>query len=218
MTEIMTLEEVARYLRVSERTVIEWVQKGEVPGGKLGTSWRFKRSEIENWVNKRLMPRLQPDSRSSLSLTSLITPERTALITANSKNEALNQLIDMCITVPGINNRKELADAIFTRESLMSTGIGLSIAVPHARLNTVKNVYMAFAINDKPIMDYQSLDGIPVRIIVMIIAGRDQHAQYLLTLSLVSSMLKNQKKRDHIMQSKTAEELITILVNEAKNI
>ena len=54
MHEIMTIEEVAEYLRVSERTVYDWAQKGDLPGGKLGTTWRFKRSDVENWVNSRI--------------------------------------------------------------------------------------------------------------------------------------------------------------------
>ena len=52
--DIMTVEEVAEYLRVSERTVYEWAQRGEIPAGKLGTTWRFKRREIERWVDRRL--------------------------------------------------------------------------------------------------------------------------------------------------------------------
>ena len=49
--DILTIEEVAKYLRVSERTVYDWAQKGEIPSGKIGTVWRFKKSEIETWVN-----------------------------------------------------------------------------------------------------------------------------------------------------------------------
>ncbi|MDH3982267.1 MAG: helix-turn-helix domain-containing protein, partial [Kiritimatiellaceae bacterium] len=54
MHEIMTIEEVAAYLRVSERTVYDWAQKGDLPGGKLGTTWRFKHADVENWVNSRI--------------------------------------------------------------------------------------------------------------------------------------------------------------------
>ncbi len=49
----MTLEEVAEYLRVSERTVAEWAGKGELPGGKIGTTWRFRASDIEDWLNHK---------------------------------------------------------------------------------------------------------------------------------------------------------------------
>ena len=48
--DILTIEEVAKYLRVSERTVYDWAQKGEIPSGKIGTVWRFKKSEIEKYA------------------------------------------------------------------------------------------------------------------------------------------------------------------------
>jgi len=51
--EIMTLPEVAEYLGVSERTVYGWAQKGKIPAAKLGSAWRFKRSEIERWRRDR---------------------------------------------------------------------------------------------------------------------------------------------------------------------
>jgi len=43
--DILTIEEVAKYLRVSERTVYDWAQKGEIPSGKIGTVWRFKKAK-----------------------------------------------------------------------------------------------------------------------------------------------------------------------------
>ena len=52
LPEILTIEEVARYLRVSERTVYDWAQKGKIPAGKLGFSWRFKRSDIQRWADE----------------------------------------------------------------------------------------------------------------------------------------------------------------------
>ena len=59
--DILTIEEVAKYLRVSERTVYDWAQKGEIPAGKIGTVWRFKKSEIEKWVNERLSPNIKKE-------------------------------------------------------------------------------------------------------------------------------------------------------------
>ena len=67
--DILTIEEVAKYLRVSERTVYDWAQKGEIPAGKIGTVWRFKKSEIENWVNEKLSSSQTVYMVSSFALT-----------------------------------------------------------------------------------------------------------------------------------------------------
>ena len=48
--QLMTLPEVATYLGMAERTIYVWVQKDKIPAFKLGASWRFRRSEIDAWL------------------------------------------------------------------------------------------------------------------------------------------------------------------------
>jgi len=212
MDTIMTLDEVASYLRVSERTAYEWASKGELPGGKLGTSWRFKRADIDEWVSRKLSPRIHLPSSDSPSLSAILKPERTVLLHSTTKETALNQLIDLCTDIPNLSSRTELADAVFKREQLMSTGIGLSIAVPHVRLNSIHEINIAFAVNESGIEDYDSLDNIPVRIIVLIIAGRDQHTDYIQTLSRISRLLKNPLIRERLFEAKSSSEIYKIVV------
>lgn len=48
--EILTLDEVALYLKAGKRTVYRLAQKGEIPAFKLGGTWRFRRSELDRWI------------------------------------------------------------------------------------------------------------------------------------------------------------------------
>ena len=48
--QLMSLPEVATYLGMAERTIYVWAQQGKIPAFKLGTSWRFRRSEIDAWL------------------------------------------------------------------------------------------------------------------------------------------------------------------------
>ncbi len=210
-SDIMTLEEVAEYLRVSERTVKEWVNKGKLPGGKLGTSWRFQRSEIKNWVNQKLSPRIKKVEKKNNGLVTLLAKERILFLDAGSKNEVLNQLIDVAAELPGIHSREELAEAVYRRESLMSTGIGLGIGVPHVRLNDVKDLYVSIAINQKGIADYDSLDNIPVKIVVLIVAGRNQHSQYIQVLSQIARILKDPEVRENLIRTENPDQIFEIL-------
>jgi excisionase family DNA binding protein len=57
----MTLKEVAEYLHLNERTVYKWAQEGTIPGSKLGSTWRFRRSEIDLWVEKH--KNIPPDAQ-----------------------------------------------------------------------------------------------------------------------------------------------------------
>ncbi|HHK0271239.1 TPA: helix-turn-helix domain-containing protein [Pseudomonas aeruginosa] len=49
-SEILTLEEVAAYLKAGKRTVYRLAQRGEIPAFKLGGMWRFRRSELDRWI------------------------------------------------------------------------------------------------------------------------------------------------------------------------
>lgn len=49
--EILTLEEVAAFLKAGKRTVYRFAQNGEIPAFKLGGTWRFRRSELETWID-----------------------------------------------------------------------------------------------------------------------------------------------------------------------
>jgi nitrogen PTS system EIIA component len=211
-SEILTIEEVAQLLRVSERTVYDWAQKGEIPGGKIGTSWRFKKDIIEQWISKRLSPRIQPLDAEQSPLEAVLSADRITFITVNSKSDALGTLIDLSVDIPGVNSRAELENAVFLRERLMSTGIGLGIGVPHVRLNDVNRVYASIAVCRAPLVDYESLDGKPVNIIILLIAGRDQHSEYIKTLSLISSVLKDSETRGRIVSAETPSEVMNVLL------
>lgn len=203
MHEIMTIEEVAAYLRVSERTVYDWAQKGELPGGKLGTTWRFKRQEVENWVNSRLssQPSAKVGSRG-ITNSSILTSERVVLIDEQmEKKTVLTQLVDLLSETSFVRSRDELLLGILAREELMSTGIGFGVAVPHVRIDSVRDLVMAVAVCKKPILDYASLDGEPVQIVCMLAARTDQHTKYIRTLASISSRLKEPEVRSGIIGS-----------------
>lgn len=54
MDEIMTLEEVAKYLKVKPQTIYTWAQNDKIPAAKLGKEWRFKRSVIDKWFDNHI--------------------------------------------------------------------------------------------------------------------------------------------------------------------
>jgi excisionase family DNA binding protein len=50
---ILTLKDVAVYLKLAERTVYLYAQTGKLPGIKIGSAWRFRRAEIETWLDEK---------------------------------------------------------------------------------------------------------------------------------------------------------------------
>jgi excisionase family DNA binding protein len=51
---IMTLEEVATYLRLKPQTIYLWAQEKKIPAAKLGKEWRFRKSVVDNWFNQHM--------------------------------------------------------------------------------------------------------------------------------------------------------------------
>jgi PTS system nitrogen regulatory IIA component len=209
--DILTIEEVAKYLRVSERTVYDWAQKGEIPSGKIGTVWRFKKVEIERWVNDRLSANKGPSNLGTVQIPNILSPDRVIFLNHQSKRDALMALSDILGTAPQIKNRQELSAEIMKREELMSTAIGRGIAIPHVRLSSVTDLVMAVGISQVDIMDFASMDEQPVRLLFMIAAAYNQHAYYLQTLSFFSQKLKADSLRSALLGAKTPQEAYQIL-------
>jgi excisionase family DNA binding protein len=60
--DILTLDEVAAYLKIGKRTVYRLAQKSEIPAFKLGGSWRFRRSELDRWIAESINKKKQEAS------------------------------------------------------------------------------------------------------------------------------------------------------------
>lgn len=213
--DILTIEEVAKYLRVSERTVYDWAQKGEIPAGKIGTVWRFKKTEIEKWVNERLSSSSRPaEPKQSISAKNILSPDRIVFIDHSTKHDAIVELAQNLATAPQIKNEKELVEEILKREELMSTAIGRGLAIPHVRLSSVTDLVMSVGICKNNLLDFQTIDDTPVRLLIMIAAAYNQHSYYLQTLSYFSSKLKNKEVREALLNSSSAQEAYEILTSE----
>jgi excisionase family DNA binding protein len=52
--KIMTLEEVADYLRVKPQTIYTWAQENKIPAAKIGREWRFRKTAIDKWFDEQM--------------------------------------------------------------------------------------------------------------------------------------------------------------------
>jgi PTS system nitrogen regulatory IIA component len=211
--DILTLEEVAKYLRVSERTVYDCAQKGEIPAGKIRTAWRFKKSEIDKWVNDKLTSSNLDSQIHPIHAQSIFSLHRITFLNYSSKRDVLLALAENISDSPQIKNRQELSTEILKREELMSTAIGFGIAIPHIRLSSVTDLVVSVGISRADIIDFHPLDDEPVRLVFMIAAAHNQHSYYLQTLSWFSNRLKNKELRDSLLKAQTTQEVYNLLID-----
>ncbi len=102
-----------------------------------------------------------------------------------------------------------LVKALKEREEIMSTGVGLGLAIPHAKIKSVKKLTFAIGISKQGIK-FDSIDGKPVYLIVLVAAGERQHKEYLKLLSNIMALLKNKKIRDKVIKSDSVKEIINL--------
>ncbi len=103
---------------------------------------------------------------------------------------------------------KAFINALKEREEIMTTGIGFGIAVPHAKLESVHKLAFAIGISKKGI-DFNSIDGQPVHLVVLVAAGERQHKEYLKLLSKIMSVLKKRILiRNEMIQLKALKNII----------
>lgn len=106
-----------------------------------------------------------------------------------SKHDALEQLIGVMAKHPAITDAGAFERAVFERESVMSTGIGGGVAIPHVRLKAVASLIVGVGIAPKGI-DYGTLDNEPVHVMVLFATPDGADKEYLRTLAQVMGALR----------------------------
>ena len=134
-------------------------------------------------------------------------------IKSNTKNQALNELLEVICRNEKITNPEEFSKSIFDREKLMSTGIGYGIAIPHVRLHSVKDFVIALG-RKKEGLPYESIDDKPVKLIFMIGASDKQDKDYIKLLSRLVLRLKNENFVKKLLQAESAHDIYQLILNQ----
>jgi PTS system nitrogen regulatory IIA component len=151
---------------------------------------------------------------NSVTPESILSPHRVLFLDYPGKNDALLALAENLSASPQVKNRDELILGILKREELMSTAIGMGIAMPHIRLSSVTDLVVSAGICRTGIVDFHPLDDEPVRLVFMIAAAHNQHAYYLQTLSWFCTKLKNSELRGALLGAQNPQEVYDLLTGK----
>lgn len=151
--------------------------------------------------------------REKIELRNHLEASRVLDLSAQTKDEVLVELIDAAATSPAVEDRDALLAAVRERESKLSTGIGLGIAVPHARIDSVREFVVAVGRHARG-LEFGSIDGRPVHIVVLIVGPREAKTPYLELLAQLSKRLKLEEVRARVGGDATPAEVVKLLVGE----
>ncbi len=128
------------------------------------------------------------------ALEKLLPPEHIVELASDEKEAALRELSFVAARAKGMPAPAVVLEAILEREALLPTGIGVGIASPHCKDKRVKEFSVALGRTKKP-LEYGSNDGVPVRILAMIVAPDTRQDEYLRLLSRVTKFLKSEREK-----------------------
>jgi PTS system nitrogen regulatory IIA component len=132
-----------------------------------------------------------------------------ASLSATSKKQALQELANHAAAGTGLPAR-EIFNTLLQRERLGSTGIGHSIAIPHAKLEGIDRIHAVFARLASPI-EFDSVDNQPVDLLFLLVAPVGAGADHLKALSRITRMLRDPALTAKLRAAHDAATLYAIL-------
>ncbi len=126
------------------------------------------------------------------------------------KKAVITELIDLLDANGQLLNKEEALEAVLNREQTRSTGIGSGIAIPHGKCKAVKELVMAIGLTAEPI-DFDSVDGKPVKIIILLVSPSDQTGPHIQALAKISRLMLDEKFKESLEQAESANEAYELI-------
>ncbi|MBN2121338.1 MAG: PTS sugar transporter subunit IIA [Candidatus Omnitrophica bacterium] len=223
-SNILTTQELSKYLKLNEKTVIKMAQSGELPGFKVGNQWRFYLSTIDEYLQDKIVRSSKYDLTSVLQtkedilpLSRLVSKDCVNLyIDSDSKDKVLYQLAETAHKAGIATSQENLLIHLKQREQMLSTGVGNGIAIPHPR-NPSDSLFTKAAViiaRTRKGINFDSFDGRNVFLFFMPCSP-----DVVIHLKLLSKIAKLLEKKDifkDFMNAETAEDIIKILLESER--
>lgn len=137
----------------------------------------------------------------------------TLQVKGKTKDEVIEEMASLLEKDGTLTDKETFKKAIYEREAMSTTGMGMGIAIPHAKTNAVKIPRVAVGIS-KEGFDFASEDGEPAHLVFMIATNENGGDLHLKTLAELSGKLMHEEFTDSLMNAKSREEIVRLLENK----
>ena len=146
-----------------------------------------------------------------MKITDLIKEDSIDLhVNASTKDEVLQKAVELMVNNGNIRNQEEYLNLVRKREEEGSTGIGEEIAIPHGKGECIEKPGIAAMVIPDGV-EFNALDGKPVKLLFLIAAPNTKENVHLDVLSRLSTLLMDEKFRKELLQAKSKEEFLSII-------
>lgn len=158
-----------------------------------------------------------------MKITDLLNEEAIQINgVANSKNEVIDKMVDLMIKNGNINDKEKYKQTVLKREEEGTTGIGEGIAIPHGKSDAVSKPGLSAMVVPNGV-EFNSLDGQPVKLLFLIAAPNTKDNVHLDVLSRLSTLLMDTEFRTALLNAKSPKEFLACIdraektkINETK--
>jgi len=145
------------------------------------------------------------------SLSDLLTPARVAVhVEATTKAEALAAAVALVAGDEAVRDAARLAADVEARESVLSTGVGEGLALPHARTSAVTATVGALVTLATPV-DWDAIDGAPVDLVVFFAGPENERGAHIRLLAAISKTLSKPGCRRELAEAASATDVMETL-------
>lgn len=134
-------------------------------------------------------------------------------LAATNKQAAIEELVDLLAADGRVKSGPTLKEAVWTRELTRTTGIGNGLAIPHGKCSGVESLAIALGKPANP-MDFASIDGKPVRLIILLASPPDKTSDHIQALASISKLMSMEEFRQRIYQATSAQEIYDLFKSQ----
>lgn len=197
-------ERLADYLHISPAQVLRMVERGHLPGRRVGGEWRFSPSEIHHWLEQRIgaldemelgqlegaLERAAPATAETVSIAELLPREAIAIpLAARTRSSAITSMCELAADTGWLWEPERMADLVRQREDLYPTALDNGVALLHPRRpmpGLLAQPFLALGRTSQGI-PFNGNRGVLTDVFFLILSGDDQG--HLRTLARLSRML-----------------------------
>lgn len=147
--------------------------------------------------------------RSSFSISDCLNENLVIRLDVQDRQSVIKRMVDLLDEKKMLLDKASFLQAVIDREKIVSTAIGMGVALPHAKLPGYKKFFIAIGIHPQGVF-WDALDAMNVRLVFMIGGPDDQQKQYLQLLSKLTLAIKDEERRKKILQLGSAKEIINL--------